>query len=491
MTSIHHSIASQNQLDPLRSYVSPLASRNASPEMQAVWSPQNKHTTWRRLWIALAEAEMELGLEISPEQIAELNANVENIDFRAVAEYEAETQHDVMAHIRAFADVAPAAGPIIHLGATSQFVNCNTELIQFRDSLKIISVKLANVIDVLSRFALKFRDLPTLAFTHYQPAQPTTVGKRATLWAYDLALGLEEVEHAADSIRMRGVKGATGTQASFLALFDGDHQKVEQLDRLVIQKIGFNPDRRFAVTGQTYPRVFDALILSRLAAVAASIHKICNDIRLLANRKEIEEPFGAKQVGSSAMPYKRNPMRCERATGLARFVMSLVANPLNTAAAQWFERTLDDSANRRLTLPESFLALDGALDLMHIITNGLVVYEKTIHHNLMAELPFMATENIMMAATRNGVDRQQAHERIRMHSQAAGDAVKNEGKPNDLIERLRSDPMFTNIEFTEILDPTKYVGRAPQQVNDFLAAVVQPIRKRYADQLAPPRDVNV
>ena len=459
--------------------------------MQAVWSPQRKHSTWRRLWTALAESEMELGLAITPAQVEAMRAHVDDIDFEAAAKYEAELRHDVMAHIRVFGDAAPVAKAIIHLGATSQFVNCNTEILQLRDSLVMVAGKIANVVNQLGEFAVKYRELPTLGFTHYQPAQPTTVGRRAALWAYDLALALGEIEQGIDGLRLRGVKGATGTQASFLALFNGDHEKVEQLDRLVVEKMGFDPEKRFVVTGQTYPRIIDAQVLNRLAVVASSIHKMCNDIRLLANRKEIEEPFGKSQVGSSAMPYKRNPMRCERATGLARFVMSLPSNALNTAATQWFERTLDDSANRRLSLPESFLALDGALDLAHGITSGLVVYEHTIRKNLMAELPFMASENIMMEAVKRGADRQEAHERIRELSVETGKAVKEEGKANDLIERLRGEVMFAGIDFDAVLEPERYVGRAREQVDVFIGEIVEPIRKRYAGSLHPPRELNV
>ncbi|MFG0331172.1 MAG: adenylosuccinate lyase [Phycisphaerales bacterium] len=473
------------------SYISPLATRNASPEMQLIWSPQRKHSTWRRLWLALAESERELGLDISDEQLRELRNHLDDIDFERAAEYESKFRHDVMAHIHALGDVAPNARSIIHLGATSQFVNCNTELLQLRDGLRLIAEKLANTIDALGRFAEEHRSLPTLGFTHYQPAQPTTVGKRASLWAYDLALGLEEIESRIDRIRLRGVKGATGTQASFLALFDGDHDKVEELDRLVCERLGFDPERRYVVTGQTYPRLVDAQTLSSLAVVASAIHKICNDIRLLANRKEIEEPFGSSQIGSSAMPYKRNPMRCERATGLARFVMALVANPLQTAATQWLERTLDDSANRRLSLPEAFLALDGALDLMHNVSSGLVVYPQVIRANLMAELPFLASENLLMAAVRAGADRQETHEVIRRHSQEVGDHIKNEGASNDLIDRLRGEPVFAAVDLDDAMDPARYVGRAPEQVDAFLREVVEPIRARYAESLHESREPSV
>lgn len=472
-------------------YVSPLAARNASPEMQAIWSPQRKHSTWRRLWLALAEAEQELGLPITDEQLDELRAHLDDIDFAAAARYESRLRHDVMAHIHALGDVAPKARPIIHLGATSQFVNCNTELILLRDSLRLVAAKVARVIDAMGAFAHTHRALATLGFTHYQPAQPTTVGKRASLWAYDLALALDEIEVRLDRLRLRGARGATGTQASFLALFDGDAGKVAQLDRRVIEKMGFDPDRGYEVTGQTYPRLVDAQVLNALAVAAAALHKIATDLRLLANRKEVEEPFGSEQVGSSAMPYKRNPMRCERICALARFVMSLPTNALQTAAVQWMERTLDDSANRRLTLPESFLALDGALDLMHNVASGLVVHEKVIRANLMAELPFMATENLLMEAVRAGADRQSAHEVIRRHSQAAGDRVKTEGLPNDLLDRLRREPIFASLDFEALLDPARYIGLAPEQTERFIERVVAPIRKRYAGQLAAAAEPRV
>lgn len=467
-----------------RGYQSPLESRYASKAMREIWSAHRKFSTWRRLWLALAEAEQQLGLPITDEQLDELRAHLDDIDYEAASRHESRLRHDVMAHIHALGEIAPMAKPIIHLGATSQFVNCNTELLQMRDALALIASKIARVIHALGLFAIEYRDVPTLGFTHYQPAQPTTVGKRATLWAYDLVLSLEDVEHRLDTLRFRGAKGATGTQASFLSLFDGDETKVEQLDALVTEKMDWPASMRFAVTGQTYPRLVDAQILNTLAVAAAGIHKCCNDIRLLANRKELEEPFEKDQIGSSAMAYKRNPMRCERATGMARFVMSLAQNPLNTAAAQWFERTLDDSANRRLALPEAFLALDGVLDILHNVASGLVVYEKTIRANLMAELPFMASENIMMAAVAQGADRQEAHEVIRSHSQAAAERVKREGAAdNDLLTRLRDEPMFKGVDLDAVLDPTVYVGRAPEQVDQFIHEVVEPIRSRYQEQL--------
>ncbi len=473
------------------SYRSPLETRYASSEMRAIWSAQRKFSTWRRLWLALAEAEAELGLCIKPEQLAELREHLDDIDYEAAAKYESKLRHDVMAHVYALGDIAPKARSIIHLGATSQFVNCNTELLLLRDSLELIATKLARVIDALGTFAIEYRDLPTLAFTHYQPAQPTTVGKRATLWAQDFVLALEDLTHRSQTLRFRGAKGTTGTQASFMALFDGDERKVERVDELVTEKMGWPADMRFAVTGQTYPRIVDAQVIGAVAVAAAAVHKCATDIRLLSNRKELEEPFGKHQVGSSAMAYKRNPMRCERACGMARFVMSLAQNPLNTAAVQWFERTLDDSANRRLVLPEAFLALDGVLDIMHNVAGGLVVYEKTVRANLMAELPFMASEDILMAVVQQGADRQEAHEVIRSHSQAAAHKVKAEGAENDLLDRLRGEDMFKEVDLDAVLDPMAYVGRAPEQVDRFIADIVEPIRRQYTGELGETAELKV
>ncbi|XAM00722.1 adenylosuccinate lyase [Phycisphaeraceae bacterium D3-23] len=464
-------------------YVSPLASRNASPRMQAIWSPRTKFTTWRKLWLALAESEMELGLGVTQQQVEELRDHLDDIDYDNAAQYEKKLRHDVMAHVHALGDIAPGARPIIHLGATSQFVVCNTELIQLRDGLMCIAEKLATVIDRLGTFAKTYRAMPTLGFTHYQPAQPTTVGKRATLWAQELAMALEEVEHRIDTLRFRGVKGTTGTQASFLALFDGDHGKVEQLDRRVTEKMGWDPDKRYAVTGQTYPRLLDAMVGATLGTVAAAVMKMATDIRLLSNRLEMDEPFGKSQIGSSAMPYKRNPMRCERMCGLSRFVISLVQAPFTTAAEQWMERTLDDSSCRRLTLPEPFLALDGVLDIAVNVTSGLVVYDKMVAANLAKYLPFMATENIMMAAVRQGGDRQELHEVIRKHAIAVATRVKEEGAENDLLARLKEEPGFSGVDLSDVLDATQYVGRAPEQVDVFLDEVVAPIRERYAAAL--------
>lgn len=479
-------------------YQSPLASRNASPQMQAIWSAQRKFSTWRRLWLALAEAEKELGLDIPDAAIDQMREHLDDIDYARAAEWEKKLRHDVMAHVHTFAEVAPAAKPIIHLGATSQFVNCNTELLQIRDALTLVAGKLAAAIDALGTFAHRYRDLPTLGFTHYQPAQPTTVGKRATLWANELALALEEIEHRIASLRFRGVKGTTGTQASFLALFQGQgltadaaHAKVDELDRLVTRKMGWNPDRVYAVTGQTYPRVVDGMVVASLAAVAAAAAKFATDMRLLANRKELEEPFETNQIGSSAMPYKRNPMRCERICGLARFVIGLTQVPFTTAAEQWLERTLDDSSTRRLSLPEPFLALDGVLDLVINVTRNIVVYENTVAANLNAELPFMATENLLMAAVQQGGNRQDLHELIRQHSQAAANRVKSEGAANDLLERLKTEPAFANVDIAAVLDPKLYIGRAPQQVDRFISDVVAPIRERYAQSLQQDVELKV
>jgi adenylosuccinate lyase len=453
--------------------------------MREIWSAQRRFSLWRRIWLALAEAQRELGLNITQQQVEELRRHLDDIDFEAAERYERKLRHDVMAHVHTLGDAAPGARPIIHLGATSQDIVCNADLIQLRDSLRLIAGKLAKLIDALGSFAIEYRDMPTLGFTHFQPAQPTTVGKRATLWAYDFVLALEEIENRLSRLRLRGIKGATGTQASFLALFNGDERKVDQLDALIAKKLGWSSDQDslFAVSGQTYPRIVDAQIINSLAVAAAAAHKCATDIRLLANRKEIEEPFEKEQIGSSAMAYKRNPMRCERSCGMARFVMTLAQSPLNTAATQWLERTLDDSSNRRLVLPEAFLALDGVLDVMHNVASGLVVYEKTIRNNLMAELPFMATENILMAAASGGADRQEAHETIRTHSQAAAQQVKAEGRENDLLERLRDEPMFNDIDWDSVLDPRGYVGRAPEQVDRFIEQVVEPIRGRYPEAL--------
>ena len=459
-----------------------MSGRYASPQMQEIWSSRRKIGTWRRLWLALAESEQELGLDITDEQIDELRAHLDDIDYEAAANYEKELRHDVMAHVHTLGDAAPAARSIIHLGATSQYVNCNTEMLQLRDASKLIATKVANVICNLGDFATQYRDLPTLGFTHYQPAQPTTVGKRATLWAQDLALTLEDLEFRIESMRFRGIRGATGTQASFLDLFDGDHDKVLQLDMLVTKKMDWSPEKRLSVTGQTYPRIVDAQILSSLAAVAAVAHKFATDMRLLANLGELEEPFEKKQIGSSAMAYKRNPMRCERVCALARFVMNMPPNAFQTAAVQWMERTLDDSANRRLTLPESFLALDGLLDVLGNITDGIIVHQARIASNLQNEMPFLATERLMMEAVKNGADRQDAHEVVRAHAIEVARLIKEEGIENDLLQRLSCESIFEGVDLSMATEPSGFVGRSAEQVDAFCADVVVPIRKNYSTQ---------
>jgi adenylosuccinate lyase len=461
------------------SYRSPLEERYASDEMRSIWSAQRKFSTWRHLWLALAEAQRELGLNITRQQVEDLREHLDDIDFDAAARYEAQLHHDVMAHIRALGDVAPEARPIIHLGATSQDIVCNADLILLRDALRLTARRLAAVIDALGRLASRHRALPTLGMTHFQPAQPTTVGKRAALWAYDFVLALEDLEHRLAALRPRGIRGATGTQASFLALFGGDHEKVERLEALVCRKMGWPEGDSYAVTGQTYPRLVDAQVLGALAAAASAVCKCGNDIRLMCGRREADEPFGRRQVGSSSMPYKRNPMRCERATGLARFVMALPASALATASTQWLERTLDDSANRRLTLPEGFLALDGALLTMREVAEGLVIYERVVRANLEQELPFLLTENILMAAVAGGADRQEAHEILRRHSIAAAERLKLEGGPNDLLSRLKGEPVFAGVPFDGLLRAGEYVGRAPEQVDRFVGQVVEPLRRRY------------
>jgi adenylosuccinate lyase len=478
-------------VDEHSGYRSPLETRNASERMRRIWSARRKFGTWRRIWLALAESQHELGLAVTDAQVTELRAHLDDIDFKNADAHEARLRHDVMAHVHTYGDVAPQARGIIHLGATSQDVVCNADTLILHDALKVIAEKIARAIDRASTFAATHRALPTLGWTHFQPAQPTTVGKRATLWAQDLAIALSEIEGRMAGMRLRGLRGATGTQASYLGLFGGDAAKVEALEQRFATKLGWSADRRWSVCGQTYPRLVDAQILSSLAITAAAIHKCCNDLRLLANLKEIEEPFEAEQIGSSAMAYKRNPMRCERATGLARFVMNLSGNGLDTAATQWLERTLDDSANRRLSLPEAFLALDGALDILANVLGGLVVHHASIRARLEAELPFMASEDILLAATARGADRQHAHEAIRVHSQAAGHAVKSEGKPNDLLARLRSDPLFAGLDLELLIDGAAYIGRAPEQVDAFIDSVVEPIRTHYRATLADEPRVRV
>jgi len=449
--------------------------------MSRLWSPQSIHSTWRRLWVALAEAEQELGLPITDQQLAELRGTVDQIDFAAANRYERELRHDVMAHVHAWGDQCPTARGIIHWGATSCYVTDNTDLLLFRASLELLRDRLVGVIDRLATFAQAHRELACLGFTHLQPAQPTTVGKRATLWCYDLVLDLEEIEHRLATLRFRGAKGTTGTQASFLQIFAGDHARVEQLDRLVARKMGF--EHRFAVTGQTYSRKLDAQWVGTLSGVAQSAHKMATDLRLLQSNKELEEPFEDKQIGSSAMAYKRNPMRSERICALARFVMNLAGNADQTFAVQWMERTLDDSANRRLTLPQAFLGVDAILILYRNVVQGLVVYPQVIARRLQAELPFMATENLMMAGVAAGGDRQELHERVRVHSQQAARQVKEFGCDNDLLERLARDPAFAGVDVRATLDANQYVGRAPQQVDQFLAEVIEPIRTRYSRAL--------
>jgi adenylosuccinate lyase len=469
-------------------YDNPLISRYASREMAALWSDQRKFSTWRQLWVWLAEAEADLGLPITREQIAELAAHTADIDFDAAAKYERKLRHDVMAHVHTYGDTCPTARPIIHLGATSCYVTDNTDLILIREALGMIAGRLAATIIALADFAKKYRDLPTLSYTHLQPAQPTTVGRRACLWAYDLALDLAEVEHRRDSLLARSVKGTTGTQASFLELFHGDHAKVRQLEADIAKKMGFGST--YAITGQTYSRKIDTQILDTLAGIAASAHKAATDLRILAHRKEIEEPFEANQIGSSAMAYKRNPMRSERICSLARFTMNLAANTDQTHATQWMERTLDDSANRRLTIPQAFLAIDAILILYQNVASGLVVYPEVIKRSLAEELPFMATENILMAAVAAGGDRQTLHEKIRQHSQAAAAVVKQQGGANDLIARLKGDKDFANVDVDAAVDPLTLVGRSREQVDEFLSDEVGPIRERYRTD-APAASASV
>lgn len=470
-------------------YDNPLIGRYASDEMCRLWGPQRKFTTWRRLWVALAEAEHELGLPVTPEQIAELKSHVDDVDFAAAEKYERKLRHDVMAHVHAYGDQCPTARGVIHLGATSCYVTDNTDLLLIRDGLTMLRNRLVTVIDRLATFAAETRDLACLGFTHFQPAQPTTVGKRACLWLYDLAADLDEIEYRLANLRSRGVKGTTGTQASFLELFHGDHDKVRQLDELVSRKMGF--DAAYAVTGQTYSRKVDAAVLATLSGLAQSAAKAATDLRLLQHLKEVEEPFEKEQIGSSAMAYKRNPMRAERICGLARFVTSLEQSAAATTATQWLERTLDDSANRRLTLPQAFLACDAILILYQNVASGLVVYPQVIARHLRDELPFMATENVLMAAVEKGGDRQTLHEKIRQHSQAAALVVKQHGGENDLLERLRHDAAFAAVNFDEALKPEKFVGRAPQQVDEFLRDVIGPIRSRYAEALKQNHEAAV
>lgn len=472
-------------------YQTPLAQRYASKEMQYIFSPDKKFRTWRRLWIALAESEKELGLDITDEQIEELKANKDDINYDVAKEREKQVRHDVMSHVYAYGVQCPKAKGIIHLGATSCYVGDNTDLILMTEALKLVRVKLVNVINELAAFADKYKALPTLAFTHFQPAQPTTVGKRATLWMMELLLDLEDLDHVIDSMKLLGSKGTTGTQASFLELFEGDHDKVRRLDKMIAEKMGYTDV--YPVSGQTYSRKVDTRVVNVLAGIAASAHKFSNDIRLLQHLKEIEEPFEKTQIGSSAMAYKRNPMRSERIASLANFVMADVMNPAITSATQWFERTLDDSANKRMSVPEAFLAVDGILDLYLNVVDGLVVYDKVIEKHIMAELPFMATENIMMDAVKAGGDRQELHEKIRTLSMEAGKKVKEEGLDNNLLELIAADPAF-NLSYEDLkksMDPSKYTGRSKEQVEEFLAGYVKPVLDKYKSELGVKAEINV
>ncbi|MDE5728631.1 MAG: adenylosuccinate lyase [Clostridia bacterium] len=472
-------------------YQNPLITRYASKEMSQNFSDEKRFKLWRKLWIALAESEMELGLNVTPAQIAEMKKNAENINFEVAEKYEREVRHDVMAHVKAFGEQAPLAKPIIHLGATSCFVDCNSEVMIIADALEIIKVKLVNVMDKLAAFALKYKDLPALGFTHLQPAQLTTVGKRATLWLQDLTMDYNNLVNLQNSIKLRGVKGTTGTQASFMELFEGDENKVKELEKKVVKKLGY--DKFYGVTGQTYPRKFDYNVLCVLSQIAQSAYKFSNDIRILQNMKEIEEPFEKSQIGSSAMAYKRNPMRSERMGSLARFVISLPTNCAITAGTQWFERTLDDSANRRIVNAQAFLALDGILNIYLNVSENLVVYDKIIARHIAAELPFMATENIIMECVKAGGDRQDLHEKIRVLSMEAGKHVKVEGKDNNLIELIKKEKLFAAVhgKLDEILDAKKFIGRAPSQVVEFIENEVKPILNQNAACLGVKGDVKV
>ena len=472
-------------------YVSPLSERYASKEMQYIFSPDMKFRTWRKLWIALAETEKELGLNITQEQIDELKANADNINYEVAKEREKQVRHDVMSHVYAYGVQCPKAKGIIHLGATSCYVGDNTDIIVMTEALKLVRKKLVNVIAELSKFAQEHKAQPTLAFTHFQPAQPTTVGKRATLWMQEFMLDLEDLEYVLSTMKLLGSKGTTGTQASFLELFDGDQETIDKIDPMIAQKMGFK--ECYPVSGQTYSRKVDTRVLNVLAGIAASAHKFSNDIRLLQHLKEVEEPFEKSQIGSSAMAYKRNPMRSERIASLSRFVMVDALNPAITSATQWFERTLDDSANKRLSVPEGFLAIDGILDLCLNVVDGLVVYPKVIEKRLRSELPFMATENIMMDAVKAGGDRQELHERIRELSMEAGRNVKVEGKENNLLELIAADPAFnmTLEDLQKTMDPAKYTGRAAVQVDNFLKNVVNPVLEANKELLGMTAEINV
>ena len=472
-------------------YQSPLSERYASKEMQYIFSPDKKFKTWRKLWIALAETEKELGLPITQEQIDELKAHAEDINYEVAKEREKIVRHDVMSHVYAYGVQCPKAKGIIHLGATSCYVGDNTDIIVMTEALKVVKKKLVNVIAQLGAFAEKYKELPTLAFTHFQPAQPTTVGKRATLWAQEFVMDLEDLEYVLSGMKLLGSKGTTGTQASFLELFDGDQETIDKIDPMIAEKMGFTAC--VAVSGQTYSRKTDTRVLNVLAGIAASAHKMSNDIRLLQHLKEVEEPFEKTQIGSSAMAYKRNPMRSERIASLSRYVLCDALNPAITSSCQWFERTLDDSANKRLSIPEGFLAIDGILDLCLNVTDGLKVYPKVIEKHLMAELPFMATENIMMDAVKAGGDRQELHERIRELSMEAGRNVKEEGKDNNLLELIAADPAFnlTLDELKQSMHPSRYIGRSKEQVERFLQTVVNPVLEANKELLGMTAEINV
>ena len=472
-------------------YVSPLSERYASKEMQYIFSPDMKFRTWRKLWIALAETERELGLNITQEQIDEMKAHADDINYDVAKERERQVRHDVMSHVYAFGVQCPKAKGIIHLGATSCYVGDNTDIIVMTEALKLVRKKLVNVIAELSKFAAQYKDQPTLAFTHFQPAQPTTVGKRATLWTQEFLMDLEDLEYVLSTMKLLGSKGTTGTQASFLELFDGDQETIDKIDPMIAEKMGFKAC--YPVSGQTYSRKVETRVLNILAGIAASAHKMSNDIRLLQHLKEVEEPFEKSQIGSSAMAYKRNPMRSERIASLSRYVMIDALNPAITSATQWFERTLDDSANKRLSVPEGFLAIDGILDLCLNVVDGLVVYPKVIEKRLMSELPFMATENIMMDAVKAGGDRQELHERIRELSMEAGKNVKVEGKDNNLLELIAADPAFnlTLEDLQKAMEPSRYTGRAKEQTEAFIANVVQPVLDAHKDLLGVKVEINV
>jgi adenylosuccinate lyase len=472
-------------------YVSPLSERYASKEMQYIFSPDMKFRTWRKLWIALAETERELGLNITQEQIDEMKAHADDINYDVAKERERQVRHDVMSHVYAFGVQCPKAKGIIHLGATSCYVGDNTDIIVMTEALKLVRKKLVNVVAELSKFATQYKDQPTLAFTHFQPAQPTTVGKRATLWTQEFLMDLEDLEYVLSTMKLLGSKGTTGTQASFLELFDGDQETIDKIDPMIAEKMGFRSC--YPVSGQTYSRKVDTRVLNILAGIAASAHKMSNDIRLLQHLKEVEEPFEKSQIGSSAMAYKRNPMRSERIASLSRYVMIDALNPAITSATQWFERTLDDSANKRLSVPEGFLAIDGILDLCLNVVDGLVVYPKVIEKRLMSELPFMATENIMMDAVKAGGDRQELHERIRELSMETGKNVKVEGKDNNLLELIAADPAFnlTLEDLQKSMDPSRYTGRAKEQTEAFIANVVQPVLDAHKDLLGVKVEINV